>query len=38
MKELLEIIEDYLLQEETNYALLIKGNWGCGKTYFWRKF
>lgn len=30
----LEIIEDYIFRPKTNYALMINGEWGNGKTYF----
>lgn len=31
-----EIFKDYISTPETNYALLINGSWGSGKTYFWK--
>ena len=34
MKELTEIISDYLQAKDTDYALMINGDWGCGKTYY----
>jgi hypothetical protein len=36
LNTLLTAIEDYLRQEEIDYALLLKGPWGCGKTYFFK--
>jgi hypothetical protein len=36
MKELKRIIEDYIKTDETDYAILIKGTWGCGKTHFYK--
>lgn len=30
----IEIINDYLNSNILNYAILIKGGWGCGKSYF----
>ena len=30
------IFRDYISTPETNYALLINGTWGSGKTYFWK--
>lgn len=36
LNRLIEAIEDYLNQKETDYALLLKGPWGCGKTYFFK--
>ncbi len=35
-EELFPIIKSYLRKEETDYALLITGPWGCGKSYYWR--
>ena len=35
MKEkIVSIITDYLNREETDYALMINGVWGSGKTFF----
>ncbi len=34
MDNLAEIINDYLLAENTDYAIMINGDWGCGKTYY----
>lgn len=34
MKELEDIIQDYLQAKDTDYALMINGDWGCGKTYY----
>lgn len=31
-----QAIEDYLLTEDTSYALMISGKWGCGKTFYWK--
>lgn len=30
------IFKDYLNAENTNYALLLNGNWGSGKSFFWK--
>jgi hypothetical protein len=30
------IFESYLYKENTNYALLINGKWGSGKTFLWK--
>lgn len=30
------IINEYLKKESTQYALLINGKWGSGKTFFWK--
>lgn len=30
-------IKYYLNKKETSQAILITGNWGCGKTYYWKK-
>ena len=35
-KEILEILYDYLIAKSTDFALLIDGRWGTGKTYFIR--
>ena len=35
-KKIESIFEDYLNKENTNYALLISGKWGSGKTYLWK--
>ena len=34
MNELDNIIRDYLKATETDYALMINGDWGCGKSYY----
>ncbi|HDR7724522.1 TPA: hypothetical protein QCX71_004121, partial [Bacillus cereus] len=26
---------DYIKRENTSYAILLNGEWGSGKTYFW---
>lgn len=36
MKELLTVVLDYLKTEKVDYAILIKGPWGCGKTHFFK--
>ena len=36
MNEVLQAVLDYIQTPQTDYALLITGPWGCGKTYFWR--
>lgn len=33
---ILQAIKDYVQAPRTDYALLIEGPWGCGKTYFWK--
>lgn len=35
MKELIESIEDYIRKPYTDYAIMINGEWGSGKTHFW---
>ena len=30
MEELDQIIEDYLKAKDTDYAIMINGDWGCG--------
>lgn len=34
MEKLNEIIGDYLQAKDTDYALMINGEWGCGKTFY----
>lgn len=36
MEELKRIVEDYIKIEQTDYAILIKGSWGSGKTHFFK--
>ena len=36
MSEVLQTVLDYVKSPQTDYALLITGPWGCGKTYFWK--
>lgn len=31
-----DIFTDYLATKQTNYAILINGSWGSGKTFFWK--
>ena len=33
-KEIIDILNDYLKIKKPGYAVLLKGPWGCGKTYF----
>lgn len=35
MKQLENIVTNYLNDAFTDYALMIDGPWGCGKTYYW---
>ena len=35
MEELVESILDYVRSDYTDYAIMINGEWGSGKTYFW---
>ena len=35
MDNLLESILDYVRSDYTDYAIMINGEWGSGKTYFW---
>lgn len=37
MSDVLRSILDYAKAPETDYALMITGPWGSGKTYFWEK-
>ena len=34
MNEIDKIISDYLQVENTDYAIMINGDWGCGKTHY----
>lgn len=31
-----KIFTDYFKTDKTQYAILLNGSWGCGKTYFWK--
>ncbi|MBR3133574.1 MAG: hypothetical protein IKG42_05900 [Clostridia bacterium] len=35
MEELVDSILDYVRADYTDYAIMINGEWGSGKTYFW---
>ena len=35
MEELVESISDYVRSDYTDYAIMLNGEWGSGKTYFW---
>ena len=35
MEDLVESILDYVRADYTDYAVMINGEWGSGKTYFW---
>ncbi|NUJ06925.1 P-loop NTPase fold protein [Bacillus paranthracis] len=35
MKYVVDSILNYVQKENTNYAILLNGEWGSGKTYFW---
>ena len=35
MEDLVESILDYVRADYTDYAIMINGEWGSGKTYFW---
>ena len=37
MKEIEQIVTDYLQTEQTDFAIMINGDWGCGKTYYIKK-
>lgn len=37
MKEIEQIVTDYLFTEHTDFAIMINGDWGCGKTYYIKK-
>ena len=33
-KEIIKILDEYVNNSKKQYAILIDGEWGCGKTYF----
>ncbi len=35
MEDLIESILDYIRADYTDYAIMLNGEWGSGKTYFW---
>ena len=35
MDDLLESVLDYVRSDYTDYAIMLNGEWGAGKTYFW---
>ena len=35
MRELIDSIEEYIRKPYTDYAVMINGEWGSGKTHFW---
>ena len=35
---ILSFLNDYLTMDKPGYAVFLKGNWGCGKTYFIREW
>ena len=35
VEDLVESILDYVRSDYTDYAVMINGEWGSGKTYFW---
>ena len=35
MEDLVESILDYIRADYTDYAIMLNGEWGSGKTYFW---
>lgn len=34
MKEIEQVVKRYLQEKNTDYAIMITGEWGCGKTYY----
>lgn len=36
MNKIIKIVEEYINEENTDYAVLLNGKWGCGKTYFFK--
>lgn len=37
-QEIIEAIRDYVNDEKAKYAVLINGEWGCGKTYLYKNY
>jgi hypothetical protein len=35
--EINNILKDYLVNKNTDYAIMINGKWGSGKTYYWKQ-
>ena len=35
-KDIIEAVKTYIDTPDTNYAIMIDGEWGCGKTHFWK--
>lgn len=33
--EIIKIVENYVNQDDVKYGVMLTGEWGCGKTYFW---
>ena len=38
MDELVESVMDYIRKPYTDHAIMINGEWGSGKTYFWNNW
>lgn len=38
MKEIEQVVSRYLEEKDTDYAIMITGEWGCGKTYYVNKY
>ena len=36
-QQILSVIKDYIQNRGINQALMINGEWGCGKSYFVKK-
>lgn len=37
-KDTIDKVVDYIKDDDAQYAILISGNWGCGKTYLYRNY
>ena len=37
MSKIIDEIMDYVKSKNTDYAIMVDGKWGSGKTYFWTK-
>ena len=38
IKEINYAVKDYLNEDSVDYAILINGKWGSGKTYYWKNY
>ena len=38
VEEIVDVVRDYLKDDLDNYAILINGGWGAGKTYLYENY